>query len=142
MTKNDNVFLRVLSSKPALFLELALLAFFSFNLGKEMLKKNALEKEVLSLQEELSQLDKDKSELSELLNYVQTDAFAELEAREKLNLAKAGENLIVIPSADGGTQAVAGQKEENAASGNSAGKKNNLVRWWQYFFAEDKLWLD
>lgn len=128
-----------------LVLELGVLVFLSFNLGKEMLKKKALAREVASLEQELGQLEKDKDDLSDLLSYVQTDSFVEFEARNKLNLAKEGESVIVIPQADKPSEpagAVGGAYEDNGVRPNPGRETNNAVRWWQYFFSPNNLWLD
>lgn len=123
-----------------LFLELAILVFFSFNLGKEMLKKNVIKNEVAALERELGQLEGEKNKLSDLLSYAQTDSFVESEARAKLNLAKEGESVLVIPEADR-QLAQAGAPAGDAKDSDNKNlplRKNNVIRWWEYFFAEDK----
>lgn len=137
---------RVLTSKPILLLELAILVYFGFNVGQEIYKRRGIEAQITKLENEIGKLEKDKNDISSLLSYVQTDAFVEQEAREKLNLAKAGESLVLVPNADnpdallnnpapGGPQAADAPRRART-------KKSNLVKWWQYFFEHERLALE
>lgn len=137
---------RIFTSKPILALEIAILLFFAYSVGKEMYKKHSIEQEVSRLEAEIGKLENNKSELSTLLSYVKTDAFVEQEAREKLNLAGEGESLVLMPEADNGIATSTQQKEESQVAQAEiikneapAARTNNLERWWQYFFEHDQL---
>lgn len=135
---------RILIAKPVLILETLVLLFFAFNVGKEMYKRHTIAIQIKQLEEEIGRLDKNKNDLNSLLTYVKTDNFIEQEAREKLNLAKEGENLILFPDGDvAGTQAEKISENmtiESAPSlSNQPKKKSNIVKWWQYFFEYDQL---
>lgn len=133
---------KLLISKPVLLLELAILVYFAVNVGQEMYKRRGIESQIKKLESEIGQLEKNKSDLNDLLSYVQTDAFVEQEAREKLNLAKVGESLVLVPNADNpdailnspepSAQPVAAARSREAPS-----QKSNLVKWWQYFFEHE-----
>lgn len=135
---------KIFISKPILFLELAILAYFAFNVGKEMYKKHSIAEEVSRLEAEIGKLEGNKSELSALLSYVKTDTFVEQEAREKLNLAGEGESLVLMPDAD----AAQGEPPKALAQAETATEPSaealpqtttNLERWWQYFFEHERL---
>ena len=132
---------RIFASKPVLFLEVAILLFFAFNVGKEMYKKHSIEQEVSRLEAEIGKLENNKSELSALLSYVKTDAFVEQEAREKLNLAGEGESLVLMPEADNIN--ASSSPEQVALAVNDSEEppvqSTNLERWWQYFFEHERL---
>ena len=132
---------KILTSKPLIVLEIGVLLFFGFNLGKEILKKNAIEAEIIGLQQEIGKLEQDKDELGSLLQYVQTDSFVEQEARDKLNLVKDDESVLFIPEVDAEPSG-AGQATDSAQEdifGKVAGDSSNVSLWWKYFFEHDKL---
>lgn len=149
MSTNPNLFIRILGSKPVFFIEIIVIVFFAFNLGKEVIKKRAIEKEVGRLEAEIGQLESDKDELGALLSYVKTDAFIQNEAREKFNLVTPGESLIVIPEVDLKTEEQGNLDNQESATTTEGGvvlgarlEKTNITKWWQYFFDQDQFWLD
>ena len=75
-------------------------------------------------QEELVRLQKQQENLQNKLKLAQTPEFIEKEAREKLNLAKSGETIILVE--EGETQAQTSQKETTIIP--------NWKKWWQMFF--------
>ena len=68
-----------------------------------------------------------KIELLEVLKYVKSDSFVEERARLELNMAKPGENVLVVPP----TEVTDNRKAKN----NVVGLNNisNYKKWWQYF---------
>lgn len=140
-----------LTSKPVLLLEIVILLFFGFKVTKEVLKKRAIEREISRLEADIGRLTRDQDKLSSLLSYVRTDGFVEQEAREKLNLAKEGESLLLAPQVDAASSsegAVAGANVAPAEdapaslSGATAPPASHLKLWWRYFFDRERLWED
>lgn len=131
------LFQRLWRSKIILVFELILIAALGVSLGKQIFKKQSIGGEIGKLEADIGKLEKQKNDLTALLDYVKTDGFVEAEARNKLNLAKPGENLVLIPAGDSDPAA----PPEAAASGPTpASRPSNLVKWWQYFFEHNKLW--
>jgi cell division protein FtsB len=131
----DSLAKQIIFSKPAIVVEIVILGFFTLNAGKEILERRAIEAEISKLEAEISKLEHKEDELGALLEFVQTDSFVEQEARAKLNLAKAGESLVVIPEVD--------VREENAGiipniQGTVAGE-SHFSLWWKYFFEHAQL---
>jgi cell division protein FtsB len=75
-------------------------------------------------QEELERLQKEKESLQNKLTLSQTPEFIEKEAREKLNLAKAGETVILLESGEAQAQ----------TKGNETIISPNWKKWWNLFF--------
>ncbi len=132
---------KLLTSKPILILEIAILIYFAFNVGQEMLKRRGIEAQITRLESEIGKLANDKNDINSLLSYVQTDAFVEQEAREKLNLAKDGESLVLLPNADN-PDALVNNPESDSEPDGGGRAKSNLTKWWQYFFEHERLALE
>lgn len=145
-------FKRIFTSKLVLVVEAIIIIFFAFNVAKEIIRRRALAAEVRKLTADISQLEKNKSELATLLDYVKTDAWVEAEARSKLNLAKDGEKLVLVPAIDGSAASdtpadeparpasLAGSADSARRQPLAIASKSNLVRWWDYFFEHERLW--
>jgi len=127
-------------------IEFIVLVFFGFGIGKQVIQKRSIEAEVLRLEQEIGKLERNQDDLGNLLKYVQTDNFIEQEARNKLNLVREGENLVVIPEVDLDSDEVANIGGQMVL-GDSQPKTGqplvgNIKLWWKYFFDNDSLWLD
>lgn len=80
------------------------------------------------LREQAKSLAARKIELLEVLKYVKSDSFVEEKARRELNMAKPGENVLVVPKT-----AVSGNgQEKNDVVG--LNNISNYKKWWHYFF--------
>jgi len=113
---------------PRIFLVLTLvcLVYVAIALGRETYRKYQIEKEVSSLEEQISLLGQDNLKLSELLDYFQKESFKEKEARAKLNFKKPDEKVIILtPSEEEPMTEEELQKEEEIS---------NIQKWWSYFF--------
>ena len=116
-----------------------LLAFvwLSLVLVKAFYKKRQLDQEIGSLKAEIAKTDKKGQELSQLLSYFNSDSYLEKEAKDKLNLKKEGENVVMVqePAAD---QAVAvdntNGNQTSPSTSAAPANDNNLVKWWKFFF--------
>lgn len=79
-------------------------------------------------QKRLDALKKRHDELTQRLAYVQTPAFVEQEAREKLGMAKEGETVILTDQTMPLPDTVDMHKQV------SSGDLPNWKRWWRIFF--------
>lgn len=128
-----------------LFLKLFILALFvltvvfSYPAFKEMKRKDNIQKEILALQEERQELDKNNYFLREKISYFETSDYKERVSKERLNLQKKGERVVSVkfgPSEDeeeeiqdeveDGEKMVLGKKNENDLP--------NYKKWWNHFF--------
>ena len=90
------------------------------------MQKREVDSEVARLQSQSDNLNNSNKELSELIKYLETPEYKEKEAREKLNLKKEGEQVVVLP--DSSELDVNG----NVASANTS---PNPTKWFDYFFS-------
>ena len=108
---------------------LVFLILIAFPLARTYSQKKILEKELADIKAEIEQFDKEEiGNLEEMIKYLNSEQSVEAQARLNLNLKKPGETVVVI------------EKEENKLSQEEANLKhqapeNNLLKWWQYFFA-------
>jgi cell division protein FtsB len=91
------------------------------------MQKRQVDSEISRLTEQSTRLTQDNSQLSELIKYLDTPEYKEQEAREKLNLKKPGEEVVVLPQ-----DTDAGQ----VASAQAAHNESNPKKWFNYFFTE------
>jgi cell division protein FtsB len=85
--------------------------------------------QIKRLQAETQALQAKKIETLDLLNHVKSTAFVEEQARENLNLAKPGENMVIITQPG----KVRGQASVNVVQPDEP-FVSNPKQWWNYFF--------
>lgn len=110
---------------------LMVLVFFGYLLVKEVQKKYEINHEISDLQKQVNQLGDRNKELNDLISYFGTDAYKELQAREKLNLQKEGEVVVALPP----DQSQLGYSPDAASDQAKQVKQSNPQLWWNYFFA-------
>lgn len=104
-----------------LVLVLGAVAFVTFEL---YMQKRQVDSEIARLTEQSNNLSRDNGQLSELIKYLDTPEYKEREAREKLNLKKPGEEVVVLPEDDNDGQVASAQAET----------QSNPEKWLSYFF--------
>lgn len=96
--------------------------------GKGIIRRLQVEKEIKNLQEEIKKLENKNTELQALIEYFQTESYAERQAREKLNLQKGGERAVII--SENTSEELPLEKDKKTE------EKSNLKKWWDFFFGE------
>lgn len=103
--------------------------FVLIALGKESYRYFKITREIKDLEKKIEDLGKSYEELSRIKEFYQSEEFLEQEARQKLNLVKEGEKVIIVASG-----------QENLESGSqpqSQPKIPNPKLWWKYFFGKN-----
>jgi cell division protein FtsB len=99
---------------------------------KEMNRGKRIQEEIALLNEEAQTTQKENTRLRENIQYLQTDAFSEQEARNKLNYQSSNEKVVVIkPSV------VSEDKQEQEAQPVALAVRDsvpNYEKWWHQFF--------
>lgn len=116
---NSNVFIIILS----LFL-----IFSLFKVGKELIKRHAINQEIGDLNKQLTAVSQEKDKLKDLISYLETDKYVEEQARLQLNLSKPGEKRIDLTS---------DQNNQVTEMSNTEEDLTNWRKWFNYFFASN-----
>jgi cell division protein FtsB len=118
----------------AAFLLLILVSFLSYALFEESYKKSQVKKEIERLRLEAEAIENKNFQIREKIAYLESREFLEKEAKDKLNLQREGENLIVIKP--GPLREKSSEEEDfSQKEGGSSGiQKTNCEKWWDYFF--------
>lgn len=113
-------------------LALGLLIALSWSWGTvSTLQKNfQLQQEVDSMQQEVELADLQNQNLKFQQNYLRSNEFLELTAREKLGKAAKGEKLVILPDSSGmKDQATVAKTPARAVK-----EPDNFSQWMQFFF--------
>ncbi len=118
------------------FLAICLASFVlvAYSLFKETYKKRQIQEEVEQLQTQVVSLEQGNQKLKGLIEYFRTQNFSEKEAREKLNVKKEGEKVVILRSQD--------NQKENSQEEDLEEEDlliPNPLKWWAYFFGENLL---
>jgi cell division protein FtsB len=131
----ENKIKRILYSRWFVFFSLLAFIWLGLVLTKTIYKKYQLSQEIESLKVEIAKMDKKEQDLTKLIDYLGSQDSLEKEAREKLNLKKEGESVLMVSEtdlarelSDSSSQGPAASNEEKLA------EENNLVKWWKFFF--------
>lgn len=98
-------------------------------LSKEIYREYRIKKEIDALKTQIGAMEKDNYELSQLIQYYQTDQYKEAEARKRLNLKAEGEQVVMIDEKEKSAEEIKADAEAQQAN------IPNSTRWWNYFFA-------
>jgi cell division protein FtsB len=114
---------------------IGILITMGISLGKESYRKKQIQKEIESLQSEIQATKQQNDDLSNLISYLSTSQYDEKEAREKLNLQKEDEKMIILqktvePQETAPTQSL-NQSTNSVTYSNTPGWE----KWLKYFFA-------
>jgi cell division protein FtsB len=117
-----------LKTKFATILLCAGLVFVMVITARILVQKQVIDREIGKLESQMERINKDNEELTSLIQYLNTPEYKEKEAREKLNLAKEGEHVVVLPGGE-----VASAKDEKPQE-----QPANYKLWLDYFFNAHK----
>lgn len=114
---------------------LAVLVMIGVSLGKETYRKRQIQAEIENLQTEIDKVSQENSDLGNLISYFSSREFQEKEAREKLNLQKEDEKMIVLKK-DAAPKINDEPDAEAKNSDNPEDKSPNWKKWLGLFFSK------
>lgn len=97
------------------------------SLAQEMNRRLQVQREVVKLEQQVQQVEKNVIELENLNQYFRTPDFQERLAREKLNFQAPGEQAVYLPQP--------GIEEENTIKSSTPLQQYSIPeQWWRAFF--------
>lgn len=99
------------------------------SLIKEIVRRVQVDHQIVALQAQVSDLQQQNGKIDTLVQYFNSSIFQEQQAREKLDLKKSGENVVLIPN-----QAVANTGSIQVVPITPAAILPNYKKWEQIFF--------
>lgn len=112
---------------------LVILILIGVSLGKETYRKKQVQKEIENLQSQIKQLGQENGELNNFIAYFSTPQFQEKEAREKLNLQKDNEQMIILRKDLAAKNQSQPEKEPVPVAQDD--RSPNWRKWLNFFFA-------
>jgi cell division protein FtsB len=128
-SKGQSALARFFASRLFLVVALILLIFISLSYARAYYKDYRVRQQITQLQYEVQQLEQNRIESLDILEYVTSDAFVEEKARTELNMQLPGEHVFVVD--DSGLDL----GERGGANSSTHGQNViNPIKWWHYFF--------
>lgn len=109
---------------------LALLGFAGYHFLRAKQKQLEINQEVTELQEQIDEFESKNKNLEQLAQYLQTDDFKEKEAKQKLNLVKEGEKVVIVKKSE--VERTLEKPQETKPEVEI--DRPNYYYWWYYFF--------
>lgn len=95
-------------------------------LSKNILRLLKVDDRIEEIERNVAELRQKNQELKEAREYYSSDEFVEKEARNRLNLAKPGETMVILPS---NLAEILGRKDNQEVRA-----VPNWKKWWDLFF--------
>lgn len=112
---------------------LVAISFIAYSAFKENGRNRQIQKEIEALKQEAEKIKTTNKELVEKNEYFSTQDFQEKTAKEKLNLQKENEKVVVVKPSP--SSSVLGEFKQNGTEKKEAEPElPNYKKWWNYFF--------
>ena len=116
----------------------AFLVALFIGISRDFYRQKRTIKQLTSLKDQIAQLDKSNKELTDFLQYLESDAFVEAEAKTKMNLKKPGEKVVALQLNTSAVDNTVQQPMAQKKSVDTPHSPSNYVKlWWAYFFHRD-----
>ena len=135
MTEKNNItiYQKLLKSKIFFIFLIPILLALTVGIFQKLYYRYEVKRELDKLSAEIADLNKQKNDLNQLVDYYKNESNLEKEARVRLNLKKEGEKVVIIlPQA---TSTNESGEEITRVSGNTDSLPN-YKQWWYYFFGK------
>lgn len=111
---------------------IVLAVFISISAVREAYRSKTIEKEVENLKQEAQRIQSENEAMTQRIAYFETAQFQERIAKEKLNLQKPDENVVVVKPSVGVLGVQAEDIPEEALQ--DVKDEPNYLKWWNSFF--------
>ncbi len=136
--KKDSI-RRYLNPKIMAIFGFILIIGISYPLSKTVSKHYKINKEIKELELEIKNIEDKNNNLNKLMKFIQSDEFADKQARLNLNYKKAGEEVLVIKN----KEELASEKNDIITDNsraldaeyklNNSSRNSNFGKWLKYF---------
>ncbi len=129
---NTTIYYKLLRSKIFFMFLIPILLALAVGIFQKLYYRYEIKGELDKLNSEIADLNKQKNDLNQLVDYYKNESNLEKEARVRLNLKKEGEKVVIILP-----QATSTDDNDESISGLSGVNLENLPnykQWWYYFF--------
>ena len=114
---------------------IVVLGFLSVSIYREFSKKKQVENDINSLKEQAEKIKQENMSLEERIAYLGSQDYQKIQAKDKLDLQEPKENVVIIAQ---DSNFLAQEKKETEKSNsqkteNFDEKKENYLKWWEYF---------
>jgi cell division protein FtsL len=117
-----------------IFASFVAIGFVLFYALKENYRNREIQNEIDSLKNEADRIKAENNNLAEKNQYFSTPEFQEKIAKEKLDLQKPDENVVIVKPSP--SSAILSESNQNAISGQTDPQNvPNYKKWWDSFFA-------
>lgn len=116
--------------KMIIFLALVAAVFIVLAIYRETYRKKQVQKEISDLQNEADKIQGDNLRLADKIAYLEGRDYQEKEIRDKLNLQKPDENVVIVKPSLTKKNA---ENEPTIADQKLVVKESNPQKWWDYF---------
>jgi len=117
--------------KSKFFLFLLVVGLFGagVSIARELRSSYEVSMQIRQLQSQIQELENHNTELAGLLTYLESPEYQEQEARQKLNLQKPGEHVVILPEVEVPAKKIPTNPTLEVEL------KSNWKNWWNYFFS-------
>lgn len=119
------------------FIGIIVLILVSIALGKEIYRRYQINQEIKTVKSEIETLQKKNKELQVLVDYLNSDSYKEIQARQNLGLQKPGEQAVAIEAAPTTEGAISTGDSTKIATAEPTKNLSNPEKWWKYFFGAE-----
>ena len=106
-------------------------ALISIRAVKETYRGRKIENEIENLRREAERIQNDNNLLQKQIDYYSTPEFVERVSKDKMNLQKPDENVVIVNK---GTEEQNQATEEKKEMSQTDQNEKNYKKWWNFFF--------
>jgi len=118
--------------KLAVLAGMALAGFILYISAKEIQRGRQIEQEIETLRQEAEKIENSNRNLQEKISYLGTQEFQERAAKEKLNLQKSDEKVVIVkPSV---SREIIEENSADSEDDNMREEIPNYLKWYNQFF--------
>ena len=120
-------------TKMVIIGEFFLVSYLLYTLTVSVYKSYQIDQHIKNFEAENARIEEENLRKSEEFEYYSSDAYIEKMAKQNLGLVNAGEEVIIIPSADSKSTGIVGG-DSVTGEDNGATNAGNPQKWWKFFF--------